>query len=163
MASPTSPPRSRRAALLGLVGWLLLCYGVSALAGLVQSDWYQTLQRPAWAPPGWVFGPVWGVLYGLMAVAAWLVWRQYGFSGARTALRLFLIQLFFNGLWTFLFFGLRAPGWAFAEIVLLWLLILLTTRAFWPKHRLAGALLVPYLAWVAFAAVLNFAIWQLNL
>jgi translocator protein len=97
-----------------------------------------------------------------MGIAAWLVWRRHGFAQARVALALFLVQLIFNAAWSWLFFGLRRPDLAFAEIVLLWMLILATLVAFWRHHRLAGALLVAYLAWVTFAGALNFSIWRLN-
>jgi translocator protein len=148
---------------LGLAGWLLVSFAAAWFGRqFTASDWYQTLERPAWAPPPWLFGPVWGVLYLLIAVAAWLVWKRHGFAGARTALALFLVQHVFNAAWSWVFFGLREPGWALAEIVALWALIVATIAAFWPKHRLAAVLLVPYLLWVTFAAALNFEIWRLN-
>ena len=125
-------------------------------------DWYATLKEPSWNPPGWIFGPVWTTLYAMMAVAAWLTWRQGGWIQQRRALRLFLVQLALNALWTPVFFGLHRPGVAFAEIVLLWLAIAWTIAAFWQVHRAAAGLLVPYLAWVSFAAVLNFTLWRLN-
>jgi translocator protein len=149
--------------LLGLIFWIALPF-VAAWFGaqFTTGSWYAQLQQPTWAPPAWVFGPVWSVLYALMGVAAWLVWAQHGFGNARTALTLFLVQLLFNALWSWIFFGLRNPGLALLEIVLLWVLIVATTVAFWRKHRLAGALLVPYLLWVSFAAALNFALWRMN-
>ena len=163
--NPISMPRGRQA--LGLLGWLALCYGAAALGGLFTAssvqDWYPSLARPAWTPPSWLFGPVWTVLYGLMAVAAWLVWRGRGWGGARGPLGLFLLQLVLNVLWSLVFFGLRLPGAAFAEIVLLWLAILVTMIAFWRIRGLAGGLLLPYLLWVSFAAALNFALWRMNL
>lgn len=125
-------------------------------------EWYGQLRKPAWNPPGWIFGPVWTALYTMMAVAAWLVWRQGGFPSQRKALGLFLLQLLLNAAWSPLFFGLHNPALAFAEIVLLWFAILGTLITFWKIHRCAGALLLPYLAWVTFAAVLNFTLWQLN-
>jgi tryptophan-rich sensory protein len=121
------------------------------------------LLKPAWNPPAWVFGPVWTVLYLMMAVAAWLVWRRRGFAGAPWALGLFVLQLALNTLWSAIFFGLRRPGVAAIEILLLWLAILATLIAFAPVSRLAAILLAPYLAWVTFAAVLNFTIWRMNL
>lgn len=147
----------------GLIGWLLLCYAASALGVLfMPGDWYASLNKPAWNPPNWVFGPVWTLLYGMMAVAAWLVWQQGGFALQRRPLRLFLIQLGLNALWTPLFFGLRSPGLAFVDIILLWLAIVATLISFWRVSRPATWLLVPYLAWVSFAAVLNGTIWWLN-
>jgi tryptophan-rich sensory protein len=105
---------------------------------------------------------VWTALYIIMAIAAWLVWRRGGFAGQRFALSLFLVQLFFNALWSPLFFGWHQPGLAFVDIGLLWLALLGTVIAFWKVRPLAGALLLPYLAWVTFAGALNFSIWQLN-
>lgn len=150
---------------LGLLGWLALCAAAAALGGMASSTaggFYQQLARPGWAPPGWRFGPAWTLLYTMMAVAAWLVWRVRGFVGARGALSLFLTQLAVNALWTWLFFVWQLGAVAFAEIVLLWLLILATLLTFWRVRPLAGALLLPYLAWVTFAAALNLAVWKLN-
>ncbi len=124
--------------------------------------WYAGLNKPAWNPPGWIFGPVWTALYTLMAVSAWLVWRDGGFRSRRRPLGLFVTQLALNAAWTVLFFGLHSPGIAFAEIVALWLAIAATLATFWPLNRPAAWLLAPYLAWVSFAAALNFALWRLN-
>ena len=148
---------------VGLIFWIL----VSMIAGVIGSrfmpgEWYAALAKPTWSPPNWVFGPVWSTLYVMMGIASWLVWRLEGFRAARVALTLFLIQLVLNALWSFLFFGIHEPGIAFAEILVLWLVILATTIAFWMKSRPAGMLLLPYLAWVTFASVLNFELWQLN-
>jgi tryptophan-rich sensory protein len=148
---------------LGLVLWL----AASLAAGWVGSRfmpgaWYASLAKPAWTPPSVVFGPVWTVLYVLMGVAAWLVWRKAGFSGAPAALGLFVAQLVLNALWSYLFFGLHRPGAAFVEIVVLWLVILATAIGFWRVRPAAGALLIPYLAWVAFASGLNYQLWKLN-
>lgn len=125
-------------------------------------EWYAQLKKPLWNPPGWIFGPVWTALYIMMAIAAWLIWRSGGFSARRKALMLFLLQLLLNAAWSPLFFGLHQPALAFVEIVLLWLAILATLLVFWKVQRRAGVLLLPYLAWVSFAAVLNFTLWQLN-
>lgn len=152
-----------RKAWIGLAGWALLCYGAALFAGRIPvGEWYAGLAKPAWTPPGWVFAPVWTVLYGMMAAAAWLVWKGRGFSGARLALALFGAQLGLNVAWTWLFFGLQRPGLAAVDIALLWAAILATVLAFWRFRRLAGVLLVPYLAWVTFAAALNLEIWRLN-
>ena len=125
-------------------------------------EWYTLLRKPSWNPPGWVFGPVWTLLYSMMAVAAWRVWRSGGWSMQRGPLTWFLVQLALNAAWTPLFFGLHRPALAFADIVLLWLAIAMTLAAFLRVHRSAAWLLVPYFAWVNFAAVLNFTLWRMN-
>jgi translocator protein len=154
---------SQGKSILGLIGWLMLCFSASAVGVLfMPGEWYSALNKPAWNPPGWIFGPVWTGLYAMMAVAAWLVWQRGGFAVQRRPLGLFLAQLALNALWTPLFFGLRQPGVAFAVILLLWLAILATLLAFRPVSRAAAWLLVPYLAWVSFAAVLNGTLWRLN-
>lgn len=149
----------------GLLGWLALCYavaGLGALASIQAASFYAELQRPSWAPPGWLFGPVWTALYGMMAVAVWLVWRRGGWAEARLALGLFLVQLALNGLWSWLFFAWHMGAWAFADIVLLWLTLAATIGVFAKRNSVAAWLLVPYLAWVSFAAALNYSVWQLN-
>ena len=153
---------STRQQVIGLVVWLVLSFG-AAWAGsrFGPSEWFTALRKPSWNPPNWVFGPVWTLLYALMAVAAWLVWKKAGWSAA-PALGLFVFQLVINALWTWIFFGLQRPGWAVVDIVALWLAILGTAVAFWFKDRIAAALLLPYLAWVSFAAVLNWTLWRLN-
>ncbi len=156
---------TRRQQFTGLIGWFLVSFAVSAagaIASIEARDFYAELVRPDWAPPGWLFGPVWTLLFALMAVSAWLMWRNGGFRAHRIALSLFLVQLVFNALWSWLFFAWRLGGPAFLDILLLWVLILATLVAFWRVQRLAGILLLPYLLWVSFAAFLNYAIWQLN-
>jgi translocator protein len=149
--------------LIGLIGWLLLCFSAAGLGALFPpGEWYDELTKPAWNPPAYVFGPVWTILYAMMAVAAWIVWKNYGFRGALFALSLFLIQLAFNAAWTPIFFGMRMPGLAFANLMLLWTTLLATVIVFFQHSKPAGALLLPYFAWVTFAAALNFSIWQLN-
>ncbi|MDJ0973439.1 MAG: TspO/MBR family protein [Planctomycetota bacterium] len=150
-------------ALRPLVLWVLLSF-VPSLTGIFfrPGAWYAALEKPAWTPPGWVFGPVWTTLYTLMGIAAWLVWRKAGWSGARTALSLFLVQLALNAAWTPLFFGVHAMLVAFVCIVLMWLAVAATLVAFWRQTRLAGVLLVPYLAWLTLASALNFELWRLN-
>lgn len=156
---------SKQKDILGLIGWLVVCFAASA-AGAVASinaqSFYGQLAQPAWAPPAWLFGPVWTVLYAMMAIAAWMIWRSGGFATHRIALSLFVVQLALNALWTWIFFNWQQGALAFAEILLLWVLILVTLLSFWRIQPLAGALLIPYLAWVGFASVLNFTLWQLN-
>jgi tryptophan-rich sensory protein len=126
-------------------------------------DWYPSLVKPSFTPPSWVFGPVWTLLYLMMGTAAFLVWQKGWENGTvKTALALFAIQLILNGLWSVLFFGMRWPGLAFAEILLLWISIGGTIALFWRVAPVAGMLLLPYDAWVTFAVVLNGAIWLLN-
>jgi benzodiazapine receptor len=141
--------------LAGLLGTL---YSVDAVPG-----WYSTIEKPAFTPPDWIFAPVWLSLYALMGISLYLVWRN-GLDGkdARFAFKLFIIHLFFNALWSVLFFGLHYIGIAVLEIIALWMLILVIFINFLKIHRLAGWLLLPYLIWVSYAAVLNFSIWVLN-
>lgn len=136
--------------------------GIGAAASVSAASFYGQLAQPSWAPPAWLFGPVWSALYLLMAIASWLVWRRHRFHGARRALVLFGAQLVANALWTWLFFAWRLGAIAFVEILVLWLLISLTMRAFWQLHRRAALMLAPYLAWVSFAAALNLSLWRLN-
>ena len=148
---------------LALAGWIAACFAASAVgAFFMPGEWYAQLSKPAWNPPNWIFGPVWTALYLMMAVAAWRIWRLGGFGGQRRPLILFFIQLALNAAWSPLFFGLKEPGLAFAEILVLWLAIVLTIAAFRRADRLAAGLLVPYLAWVSFASVLNFTLWRMN-
>jgi benzodiazapine receptor len=151
--------------VVGLVAWLAVTF-LAAAAGSIASieagAFYAQLVRPEWAPPPGLFGPVWSVLYALMGMAAWLVWRVGGFRNARTALVLFLVQLVVNALWSWLFFAWHLGALALADVLLLWVLVAATAVAFWRIRPLAGALLVPYLLWVGFAAALNFSVWQLN-
>lgn len=148
---------------LGLMGWLVAAFAAAWVGSRFRpAEWYEALAKPAWTPPDAVFAPVWTALYALMGVAAWLVWRRAGFSGAPAALALFIVQLLLNALWSYLFFGLHRIDLALLEIVPLWLAILIVLVLFWRVDWRAGALMVPYLAWVAFAAGLNFALWRLN-
>lgn len=160
-----SASRSFRAQALGLAGWLgvaFLAGAIGAIASIDAKSFYAELVRPPWAPPGSVFGPVWTVLYALMGVAAWLVWRRGANAAVRGALSTFLVQLAANALWSWLFFAWHLGGWAFGEVLLLWALIAATAVSFWRVDRLAAALLLPYLAWVTFAAALTLAVWRLN-
>lgn len=153
--------------VLVCVGFFLVVFAAAGVGGLASGsgvrDWYPTLAKPAWTPPAWLFGPVWTVLYACIAVAGFLAWRKAGFAGARGTFLLFGVQLVLNAAWSWLFFGLRQPGLAFVEIVVLWAAIAATTVALFRVTMPAGVLFVPYLLWVTFAAALNLAIWRLNL
>ncbi len=152
-------PSAVRSAL-ALPGFILITFcaplaGMFSLPGL----WYAELNKPSWNPPAWIFGPAWALLYTLMAIAAWLVWKH---DGWRRALRLYFVQLLLNAAWTPLFFGAHQLGWALVEILVLWIAILLTLLNFRSVYKPAGWLLVPYLGWVTFAAFLNFTLWRMN-
>jgi translocator protein len=150
-------------AMLSLIGWIALCFGAAAFGSrYMPGPWYAALRKPVWNPPNSIFAPVWSALYLMMAVAAWRVWNHGGALAQLRPLGLFLVQLVLNALWTWVFFGLRAPGAAFAHIVVMWIAIALTLITFWRLDAIAGILLTPYLAWVSFAAVLNFTVWRLN-
>ena len=156
---------SKQKQILGLLGWLVASFAASAVgavASIQAKSFYSQLAQPNWAPPPAIFGPVWTVLYALMGVAAWLVWRSGGFRANREALMLFLLQLAFNALWSWLFFAWHLGAAAFADVLVLWVLIVATLVFFWRVHPLAGSLLIPYLLWVTFASVLNYSLWQLN-
>lgn len=147
----------------GLTVFLVACFGVAWFGSRFRpGEWYGRLAKPSWTPPNRLFAPVWIVLYATMAVAAWMVWRDAGLSGAALPLSLFAGQLFLNGIWSWLFFGLHRPDRAFVDIVALWLAIAATIVAFQPISIPAALLLLPYLIWVSFALLLNFSIWRLN-
>ena len=148
---------------LALVGWCALCLSTAGTGFFVSIDgWYAALHKPVWNPPAWIFGPVWTLLYLMMGVAAWLIWREGGWKTRLWPLRLFLAQLLLNAIWTPLFFGMHQIGLALVNIALLWLSLAATLIVFWRVHRPAGLLLFPYLAWVSFAAFLNFTLWRMN-
>jgi len=154
-----SPARSA----LGAIVALALTLGAGYIGSRFPVDeWYAALSKPAWNPPNWLFGPVWGVLYLLIAIAAWLVWRKTGLAGAAIPLGLFFLQLVLNAAWSWIFFGRHEIGLALIEILILWIAILATIIGFWRANPVSGYLMVPYLLWVSFASVLNFAIWRLN-
>ncbi|MEO7102321.1 MAG: TspO/MBR family protein [Gemmatimonadaceae bacterium] len=150
----------------GFAGWLIVTFiaaGAGAIASVDSPSFYQQLARPAWAPPSWLFGPVWTALYLLMAIAAWMVWRQAGgFAEARIPLSLFIAQLTLNGLWTWLFFAWKQGALAVADIAILWILVVATIIGFWRIRPSAGVLMLPYIAWVSFAGALSLAVWRLN-
>ena len=154
-------PLSRQ--LLGLAGWLLLAFAAAALGAIASIDapsFYAKLNKPSWAPPAGVFGPVWTFLYAAMGVAAWLVWRAPG--ARRLALGLFGVQLVANVLWSWLFFAWQLGAAAAVEILVLLALIVATAAAFWRHSRVAGLLFVPYILWVAFASALTWSVWRGN-
>lgn len=151
--------------VLGLAGWLVLTFAAAAIgaaASVNAGAFYAQLVRPSWAPPAWLFGPAWAVLYALMGVAAWRVWCSNGYRAAAGALNLFVIQLLINASWSWLFFAWRRGALAFADILILWVLVLGTIVAFWRINALAAVLLIPYVAWITFAAALNWSIWRMN-
>jgi len=152
--------------LCALLIALAACYGAAAIGAIFSvqgvSDWYANLVKPSWTPPPWLFAPVWTILYGMMAVAAWTVWRRPDGRSTKWAMAIFAVQLAFNAAWSPLFFGARSPAWAFADIVLLWIALAATIGLFFKRSMVAGWLLVPYILWVSFASALNLAIWRLN-
>jgi translocator protein len=152
--------------VVALVVFLGLAFAAAAIGGLSAAgggnDWYQSLRRPSWSPPDWVFGPVWTVLYASIGVAGWLVWRERGSDQVDAALTVWGVQLVLNAAWTWLFFGLHRPGLALIDIVALAMAIAGMIVLFGRVSQVAAVLLVPYLAWVCFAAALNAAIWHLN-
>ncbi len=149
----------------GFLASLLVSFSAASIGAFASTSaglFYNTLNQPEWAPPAWLFGPVWSALYFLMAVSAWLIWRSFGIQRALVALSFFVVQLAFNALWSWLFFVWHQGALSFYEILLLWSLILGTTLNFWRLNRTAGILLLPYLAWVTFAGFLAFSLWQRN-
>jgi translocator protein len=151
--------------IIGVLVILGVTFSAAAVGGWASANtpsFYALLNKPSWAPPAEVFGPVWTVLYLLMAVAAWLVWKGGRKQEVRRALLFYLAQLALNALWTWLFFAWRQGGWALAEIIILWMMIFLTTISFYRIRPLAAFLLLPYLAWVGFAAGLNAGLWRMN-
>jgi len=148
---------------LVLIGFLALSLFV-ALSGIrfQPGEWYEGLLKPSWTPPSAAFGPAWTILYILMAISAWMVWKSAGMATARGALAVYLFQLVLNASWSMVFFGWHRMGLGFVNIVFLWLAIAATVRLFWRHQQVAAILLVPYLLWVGFAGVLNFTIWRLN-
>jgi translocator protein len=156
---------SKSKQILGLLFWLVLTFSAGAIGAVASANargFYLELVRPSWAPPGWLFAPVWSVLYLLMGISAWLVWRERGILASRLPLTLYIFQLAANALWTWLFFTFRSGAFAFYEILLLWLLILITIILFRRVRPVAGVLLLPYIAWVSFAAALTYATWVNN-
>lgn len=150
---------------------LLIAIAIPVLVGGISGfftvsgveSWYQTIQKPSWNPPNWVFGPVWTTLYVMMGIALWRVWKEDTSRELKMiAFILFGVQLILNFLWSFVFFKLEQPGFAFLEILFMWVAILATIFAFAQVNKTAAWLLVPYISWVSFAAILNFTIWRMN-
>jgi benzodiazapine receptor len=155
--------RSFTSQLVGLLGWLVVAFaaaGIGAIASLDAAAFYGQLNKPSWAPPAGVFGPVWSALYLLMGISAWLVWRAPG--ARRYALGLFVAQLAANALWSWLFFAWHRGALAAVEVLVLLALIVWTAIAFWRISRLAAVLLIPYLLWVSYASLLTWSVWQRN-
>lgn len=145
---------------LSLAVFLALVFAAGTSGAVFQAGpWYTGLNKPSWTPPGWLFGPVWAVLYVMIAVAGWLVWEKLGWSGL---LGLWGVQLAFNALWSWIMFGLHEIGWAFADVAALWLAVAAFILAAWPVNQTAALLFLPYLAWATFAGTLNFEVWRLN-
>lgn len=151
---------------LPLILFLVLAFAAAGLGALATASsvdtWYGSLEKPAWNPPRAVFGPVWTILYILMAVATWRVWRVGDPLSARVTVALYALQLALNALWSILFFGRQSPGAALVDILALWLVLAVIFIRFWNRDRIAAALWAPYLLWVSFAIALNTAIWRLN-
>jgi tryptophan-rich sensory protein len=149
-----------------LIVFLFISLATGGLASFLTEqgirEWYPQLRKPPGTPPQWIFGPVWTALYVLMAISAWLIWRDYRWAGGRSALFLFFGQLALNAAWSGIFFGAQLPGVAFAELVILWLAILFNMTVFYWLLPLAAWLLLPYLLWVTYAGYLNFGIWRMN-
>ncbi len=146
--------------------FIVICLGIAGVSAIFTAssvrEWYPMIQKPAWTPPSWLFGPVWTTLYIMMAIAAWLVWRRRGLMDINSAIALFIVQLALNAAWSPLFFGLKNPLAGLLDIVSLWAAILATIVCFYKISPVAGALLAPYWLWVSFAMLLNFSIWRLN-
>lgn len=146
--------------------FILLCLAVENFASYwtnqTVSTWYPELQKPSWNPPGWVFGPVWTILYLMIAISGWLIYKAESSHQRSIALALYGGQLILNFIWSFFFFSLKSPISGLIDIILLSLLIILTIINAWPVRQLAAMLLIPYLIWVLYATTLNAGIWLLN-
>jgi tryptophan-rich sensory protein len=155
--------RRRRSERWVLGGFVLVCFAAGAFAAAFSPGvWFELIAKPPWTPPLFLLGPVWAVLYTLMAVAGWLVWRQREHSLRWPALTLFGLQLVLNAAWSWAFFGRHEIGWALLDLLGLWLVLGVTVAVFYRISHLAGSLMVPYLAWVSFALAVNLEIWRLN-
>ena len=166
MSEPTKVHLRKSRDLLGFFAFIILCLAVSGIGGAVTATsvdtWYQTLEKPLFNPPDWVFAPVWTALFTMMGVAAWRVWRLRPIEETRKALAVFVVQLCLNLAWSFLFFGLQRIDLALVEIVILLVAIIVNAIMFRRIDRLAGLMFVPYTAWVTYATILNASLWLLN-
>lgn len=148
---------------LPLVGFILANIATASSGAIFSPGaWYERLAKPSWQPPGYLFGPVWAVLYAMIAVSGWLVWSEAGWAGAALPLTVYALNLVLNAAWSGIFFGLRRMGLAAVEMVGLWTSIVALIALFWPINQWAAIVLIPYLLWVSFAFVLNVTIWKLN-
>jgi translocator protein len=151
---------------IALIVSIIIAFGAAAIGGLSTTKsiptWYRTLRKPWFNPPDWAFGPVWTILYLLMAVAAWLVWSENAVAPVLLPLAFYGIQLALNTLWSYIFFARKEIDKAFVEIIALWIMILITTVLFWNVSQLAGVLMIPYISWVSIASALNYRVWKLN-
>lgn len=152
--------------VIKLILSILFTLGIGTLGGLFTAPeiggWYATLQKPSFQPPNWLFGPVWSLLYTLMGISLYMVWKQPSSDRRNKALTIFIIQFVLNFSWSIIFFNQHQVGWALVEIVVMWVCILLTIIRFYQIKPAAAWLLVPYILWVSFATALNAAIWKLN-
>lgn len=147
----------------GLAGWIGTCFLAATFGSLFEPGaWYETLNKPVWTPPNRIFPIVWPILYLMMAIAAWMIWKDFGFHEGREALKWFGIQLGLNAAWSWIFFGEHLIGTALGEILLLWIAILFAIMLFWRKNKFAALMLVPYLLWISYASALNYSIFQMN-
>lgn len=154
---------STQRSVIGALIALAVTFGAAYIGSRFPVDeWYTALSKPSWNPPNWLFGPVWSLLYLLMAISVWLVWKKEGLQAAIIPLGIFLLQLVLNAAWPWLFFGLHEMAIAFIEILALWVAILVCIILFWRITLISGILLLPYLLWVTFASVLNYNLWKLN-
>lgn len=146
------------------LGVFVLANFAAASSGAIfkPGEWYRTLSKPSWTPPDWLFGPAWTVLFIMIAVSGWLVWREAGLAGAAVPLAIYAVHLVLNAAWSALFFGMKRPDLAFFELCVFWLSIAATIAAFFPVSATAAYLLLPYLGWVTFAGALNFSLWRRN-
>ena len=152
--------------LMKLIISILICQIAGGIGAIVTypsiKGWYESLQKPSFNPPNWIFGPVWTLLYVLMGISLFLIWKNNE-KDNKSAISIFIVQLILNVVWSCLFFGLHSPFLAFLEITILWFFILFTIYKFWRIDKISSLLLVPYILWVTFASFPNFYIWKLNI
>ena len=153
--------------IVKLIICIVVCEGVGIIAGIATSksigEWYLYLNKPSFNPPNWIFGPVWTLLYLMMGISVYLIWKEgINFDGVNTAIVVFAVHLIINGLWSFVFFLWKSTGWGLVVILTLWLLIVICIILFYKINSTSAILLIPYLLWVSFASVLNWSLWKLN-